>query len=244
MIRYGAIVALLLICLLAIFLVAEELYLDEMLISTFFSPTPAPSGVASGHASQIGSALASIVFLSLDVLLPIPASVIMLFNGALFGVLWGSLISVVGGLCAGWIGFALGRAGSPWVTRIVTPTHAQRVNGLLARWGLLAVILTRPVPLLAEMTVLMAGASSISWWGITGALVVGLLPTALLYAMTGAAVWAFDSSRLTVVLVVVMAALFWLLQWWPRKGHPADDSAEQSTLSTSVPTPAPTERLS
>jgi uncharacterized membrane protein YdjX (TVP38/TMEM64 family) len=206
--RYALLVGAVLACLLAIFWVAEELRFEDLLFSTALLPSTLPSGARPG----LGSAVVSIGLLSLDVLLPIPASVIMVLNGALFGLVWGTLISFVGCLGAGWIGFAIGRMGNTWLERMVTPAEAQRVNHLLARWGLLAVILTRPVPLLAETTAVMAGASRLSWWGMTWALALGALPTALLYAMTGAAVWSLDGTYLSIMLVVAVSALFWLFR--------------------------------
>ena len=87
------------------------------------------------------------------VALPVPFSLVMVAHGALFGVAVGTtLLSVVGSTVAALVGFALGRRGGPLLTRLVPPEERVRADRLLTRWGTLAIIVTRPVPLLAETT--------------------------------------------------------------------------------------------
>ena len=92
----------------------------------------------------------------------------------------------------------------------MTPAERARADELLARWGALAIIVTRPVPLLAETVAIMAGASPMSWTSVTLASLAGSLPPALLYALTGAAVANFQSTALMFVVVLLVAGLFWL----------------------------------
>ena len=93
----------------------------------------------------------------------------------------------------------------------VKPDEAARADYLLRRWGALAIIVTRPVPLLAETVALLAGAAKMSWGRVASAALVGSLPPALLYALTGAAVANLQSTALMFVLVILVAGSFWLL---------------------------------
>jgi membrane protein DedA with SNARE-associated domain len=93
----------------------------------------------------------------------------------------------------------------------VRPEEAARADYLLRRWGALAIIVTRPVPLLAETVALLAGASSMGWGRAALAALLGSLPPALLYALTGAAVADFRSTTLVFVLVMLVAASFWMI---------------------------------
>ena len=61
----------------------------------------------------------------------------------------------------------------------------QRADSLLRRWGALAILVTRPVPLLAETTAIIAGTTTMSWQ-MTLVSVAGSLPAALIYAVVGA----------------------------------------------------------
>jgi hypothetical protein len=47
--------------------------------------------------------------------------------------------------------------------RLVTAEERARANRLLERWGTLAIVVTRPIPLLAETVAIMAGASPLGW---------------------------------------------------------------------------------
>jgi len=164
-----------------------------------------------------GGALAASLGVGLliaDVLLPVPSSLVMVAHGALFGVLCGTLLSLFGSTGAALFGFWIGRRGGRLLERLVTPEERERADYLLKRWGTLAVIVTRPVPLLAETVAIMAGASSMSWGRMTLAAVAGSLPPALLYALTGASVAKFENAALVFLFVILVAGFFWIAGRW------------------------------
>jgi uncharacterized membrane protein YdjX (TVP38/TMEM64 family) len=146
-----------------------------------------------------------------DVLLPVPSSLVMVAHGAIFGVVIGTLLSLLGSVGAALFGFALGRRGGKILERVVTPAERARADYLLARWGALAIVVTRPVPLLAETVAIMAGASRMNWSSVFFASLAGSLPPALLYALTGAAVANFQSTALMFGVIMLVAGLFWLI---------------------------------
>lgn len=145
-----------------------------------------------------------------DVVLPVPSSLVMVAHGALFGVVLGTLLSLLGSLGAALFGFAIGRRGGRFLERVVSPEERARAEYLLGRWGALAIIVTRPIPVLAETVAIMAGASSLGWSKLALASLAGSLPPALLYALTGAAVASFGSTALMLVAVLLVAGLFWM----------------------------------
>jgi len=149
-----------------------------------------------------------------DVLLPVPSSLVMVAHGALFGVWVGTFLSLVGSVGAAMFGFAIGRRGGKFLNRAVTPAEQSRANQLLARWGALGIIVTRPIPVLAETVAIMSGTSSLSWSTVMLASIAGSLPPALLYALTGAAVANFQSTSLMFGVVLLVAGLFWLVGRW------------------------------
>ncbi len=161
-----------------------------------------------------GGILAAIVGVGLliaDVMLPVPSSLVMVAHGALFGVVGGTLLSLAGSMGAAMLGFIVGRHGGRWLERFVTPEERARADYLLKRWGALAIIVTRPVPLLAETVAIMAGASSLRWGRVALAALAGSLPPALLYALTGAAVANFQNTTLMFGFVLLVAGCFWLV---------------------------------
>jgi uncharacterized membrane protein YdjX (TVP38/TMEM64 family) len=146
-----------------------------------------------------------------DVVLPVPSSVVMVAHGALFGVVGGTLLSVGGSTGAALVGFSLGRRGGPLLVRLVPPEERAKADHILSCWGTLAIVVTRPVPLLAETVAIMAGASPLGWRQIVLASFVGSLPPALLYALTGATAAGLRSGVLVFGLVVLVAGIFWLV---------------------------------
>lgn len=161
-----------------------------------------------------GGALAAVLGVGLliaDVLLPVPSSLVMVAHGALFGVVIGTLLSLLGSVGAALFGFAIGRRGGRLLERIVTPAERARADKMLARWGTLAVVVTRPVPILAETVAIMTGTSSIGWARMALASFAGSLPPALLYALTGAAYANFQSVVLMFIATLLVAGSFWLI---------------------------------
>jgi len=161
-----------------------------------------------------GGVLAAVLGVSLliaDVLLPVPSSLVMVAHGALFGVVIGTLLSLLGSVGAALFGFAIGRRGGRLLERIVTPEERARADKMLARWGTLAVLVTRPVPILAETVAIMTGTSTIGWARMALASFAGSLPPALLYALTGAAYANFQSLVLMFVATLLVAGSFWLI---------------------------------
>jgi uncharacterized membrane protein YdjX (TVP38/TMEM64 family) len=170
----------------------------------------------------IWAALLGVALLIADVLLPVPSSLVMVAHGALFGIWLGTLLSLIGSTGAAVFGFWLGRRGGRLLTRLVTPAERERADRLLKRWGLLAIIVTRPVPLLAETVAIMAGASPLGWGRTIPAALAGSLPPAFLYALTGASASQFQNTVLMFVFVLAIAGIFWMIG---RRVIPAQKSA-------------------
>lgn len=163
---------------------------------------------------QRGGVLAAVVGVGLliaDVLLPVPASLVMIAHGALFGGLGGTLLSLSGAVGAALFGFALGRRGGPLLARLVPEEECRRAGALLAEWGDLAILITRPIPILAETVSILAGASPMGWGRMLAATLAGSLPAALIYALTGATARNLDNAALVFGLVLGVAGLFWMV---------------------------------
>jgi uncharacterized membrane protein YdjX (TVP38/TMEM64 family) len=172
--------------------------------------------------SRTSAAVIGIGLLVADVFLPVPASLVMLAHGAIFGVLGGTLVSCVGGLGAFALGFGTGRLGQAHLRRLVTPAEHARAGALLARHGLFAIVLTRPVPILAETLAILAGASPLGWGRALLAASAGLLPVAWLYALAGASAAREVNGLWVFALVMVISGAFW---WWGRGDRQAPETA-------------------
>ena len=198
--KYLTIIGCLLLFFLLTFLMVERLNLPILTEPGYLMKT-----------KSISAAVTGVTLLTLDVFLPVPSSLIMIANGALFGIAVGAFLSLIGNLSAALIGFLIGRRGGTLLNQFISRSQRAQANRILKKWGLLAIIVTRPIPMLAETIVIMAGTSEISWHRMALASLAGSLPAALLYALTGATAASFNNSLLTFGLVLLIAGGFWLV---------------------------------
>jgi uncharacterized membrane protein YdjX (TVP38/TMEM64 family) len=95
--------------------------------------------------------------LALDVFLPVPSSIVSTASGVLLGFAPGSAV-VWGGMMAGCLlGYAVGVRGANATRRFIGEDGIARASALMQRYGDLTLVLCRPVPVLAEATVVFAG---------------------------------------------------------------------------------------
>jgi uncharacterized membrane protein YdjX (TVP38/TMEM64 family) len=153
----------------------------------------------------------SITLLVADLFLPVPSSLIMIGNGAIYGPFFGGLVSLAGGLGAVLIGYYLGHSGENVALRWIDRTELDSARRFFERYGILAVAISRPIPLLAETIAVLAG---LSGWGVRKTLlsaVIGLLPVVFIYAYSGAFAAQNDYGVLSFLLVIGLSSVGWLV---------------------------------
>lgn len=156
--------------LLALFLTG---YLVAEAVGVPWLSSPPPLSAAVGVGLLVG-----------DALLPVPASVVMVALGGIVGFLPAVGLALAGRVGGTMLGFALGRL----IPQAALPSSGERAAALLHRWGPLAVLVTRPVPLVGETVAVLAGASGMGWARCALAATVGALPEAVLYSWAGAVI--------------------------------------------------------
>jgi uncharacterized membrane protein YdjX (TVP38/TMEM64 family) len=165
----------------------------------------------SGEISAGGLAAAAIGggLLLADVFIPIPSSVIMIAHGAAFGVLWGFALSLVASVAGAMIGWWIGNRGSALMDRIITPEEKRQANEFILRYGMLAIIVSRLLPIVAETVAIMSGTTSLGWKRVLVATTLGSIPPALIYAIAGNATTNFASGAMVTIAVVGIAVVAW-----------------------------------
>lgn len=192
------------------------------LLLLFFIVSSAGVAILSDPSKAMGSAglaaaVMGVALLASDVVLPVPSSLIMAANGALFGLAGGAVLSLCGSMASALIGFGVGRAGQRVVRRVVTEEEDARAGAMLERWGVLAIAVTRPVPILAETVAILAGASSMPLRQVAIAAFAGSIVPAAVYAWAGASADGLGSHAAVFGGVVAVSALLLLAgRWMPR----------------------------
>ncbi|HEX6099415.1 MAG TPA: VTT domain-containing protein [Thermoanaerobaculia bacterium] len=177
-----------------------------------------------------GVAVAGVLLLVADVVLPVPSSLVMAAHGALFGTAAGALLSILGSTLAALTGFALGRAGNDVIRRFVTPAEHDRAGAMLRRWGVLAIVLSRPVPILAETVAILAGSSPLTWRQTALAAAAGSLAPSVVYAWAGAHANGAASHALIFGGVLAVTGVLWYVG--RASARRADGRAEARPTST------------
>jgi len=153
-----------------------------------------------------------VALLALDILLPIPSSIIMATMGNLFGIALGALLSFTGMMLSCLLGYGIGRL---WGDRWMRNTDAEKQRRslqILEKWGGFALIVTRPIPVLSESVVILAGIKKMSLKTVFLTCAIGLLPTSIFYAVVGAYSTSLKSNVWSFVTVILLALAFMLVK--------------------------------
>ncbi len=157
----------------------------------------------------VAVAAVAVTLLVVDVVLPVPSSVVMLALGAAYGVVAGAVLATIGSVVAAAIVFAIGRHSERWLDRFVSPDDRSDFASWFERRGVVAIIVSRPLPIVAETVAGLAGTTSMSARRFVAVAAAGTMPVAIAYAATGAAIADIDDPAHVVGGVAVVAGLGW-----------------------------------
>jgi uncharacterized membrane protein YdjX (TVP38/TMEM64 family) len=145
-------------------------------ISNWLDPPPSPAVIAAG----------TVGVLSLDVLLPVPSSLVSTIAGAQLGIVVGTAITWLGMTFGALLGFGLARLlGRPLAERFSDAEDLSRMDRLAATHGAWILVMTRALPVLAEAAVLVLGTTLLDWRRFLPPVVLSNLGIAAVYAVLG-----------------------------------------------------------
>ena len=154
-------------------------------------------------AGDMTVALAAVALLAGDVLLPVPSSLVSLAAAGALGMGLGALTIWTGMTLGCLIGWATGRGLLAPLDRAIE----GRTDAAPSRWGVWVLILCRPVPVLAEMSVLVAAARGMRLDVLMLACSLANLPVAVAYGWFGAAYLGEVPMPWLLAAVAVLCAL-------------------------------------
>ena len=161
---------------------------------------PGEQWLSARDDRALAFALAGAGLLAVDALLPVPSSIVGTMLGARLGFVAGFL-AAFGGMMTGQ---ALAYAASRWLLR-------RREQTLPSAPTLVAVFLSRPVPVLAEAVAIAAGAARVSWPQFLLACGAGNAIYAGALALNGAALVPGAPLGPGLVLPMLLPAGAWLI---------------------------------
>lgn len=167
--------------------------------------------IAAADEQPLAAAAFIIAALTLDLFLPVPNGVTNTLAGAAFGFPLGTLVIWLGLTGASLAGYAFGRwAARPLAKRLLGAGDIEKAHRLAERAGPVALILSRPVPVLAEVMSVAAGIAGMSFARFALVMALANLGVAMLFAAIGAAAIGQASGELLMLGAVGLPLLFWL----------------------------------
>jgi len=150
-------------------------------------------------------ALLSFGILVSDILLPVPSSIILYLNGWVLGLWNGFFLSYLALQISACLGYILGMK-----TSFGKPQSFEKSKHWIEKYGFLAILVSRGIPILSESISYTAGFNKMRWRTFLISNLIGYVPVCLLFSYFGslgqnenAFLWSFGAS-------MFLAAGFWL----------------------------------
>jgi uncharacterized membrane protein YdjX (TVP38/TMEM64 family) len=164
--------------------------------------------------TDTGVSFAAVTIFSLlafDILLPVPSSIVSTAAGVLLGF-WRGATVVWGGMMVGCVlGYALGRRVSGAAGRFVGDEGLRRAESLVQRYGDWTLVICRPVPVLAEASVMFAGLVRAPFGRFVSLTALSNLGIALGYAAFGAFSMRIDSFFVAFIGALLIPGIVMLI---------------------------------
>jgi uncharacterized membrane protein YdjX (TVP38/TMEM64 family) len=157
-----------------------------------------------GHWAPVVSLL---LMIAQALLAPVPGFLITVANGLVFGVFWGSLLSLAGQALAAAICFWLARAlGRGPVETLAGRLGLASADRWFDRWGARGVLLARLMPGVSfDAVSYAAGLTRMRFGRFAAVTIIGAAPQAVLYAYLGGAAPQYTWALLAMTAVVIGA---------------------------------------
>jgi uncharacterized membrane protein YdjX (TVP38/TMEM64 family) len=156
---------------------------------------------ATMHTGWIAVTLA--LLLASDILVPVPSSLVSTALGFLWGFWGGSLASWAAMTVSSTLGYWIARSGRPLTQRIMGDVELEHLDALGHRFGDWIVVICRPIPVLAEASVLFVGMAQMPLGRFLLLSALSNLGVSIVYAAVG----AFSASLNSFLLAFAGAIL-------------------------------------
>lgn len=151
-------------------------------------------------------ALASFAVLVSDIVLPVPSSIVIYLNGFFLGVISGFSLSMASVVCSALIGYFIGRGSSAAVRSKPDQVSADLLN----KYGYLAILITRGIPVLSESVCVVCGYNRYDLKRYMLLNFIGYLPVCIIYAYAGSVSGSKEQFLISFGASILMAGLLWM----------------------------------
>lgn len=140
------------------------------------------------HGYGVFGPIASVLLMMAQVVFaPIPASMVQLANGVVYGTFGGAILNLVGQMAGAMLAFSIARAlGKGTVEKLAGKMHHEEFETWLQRWGAKALFVVRAIPgMPSDILSYGAGLTHMPTRTYVTATFLGYIPQSLTYAWLG-----------------------------------------------------------
>ncbi|HEX7127176.1 MAG TPA: TVP38/TMEM64 family protein [Thermodesulfobacteriota bacterium] len=154
--------------------------------------------------------VSALLMVAQAIVAPLPAFVVTLANGLVFGPFWGGLLSWSSAMVGAWLCFGIARSlGRPAAERLVGRPALEAADAFFRRYGIQAIVMARLLPFVPfDPISYAAGLTAMSSSRFLLGTGLGQLPATALYSWFGGQ--ASDTAEV-LLGVLAAAAAAWLL---------------------------------
>lgn len=164
--------------------------------------------------------ISAILMIFQSVIAPLPAFLITIANGALFGFWWGMLLSWGSAMLGAALCFYIARfLGAKHVARIVSQPVVNKTDQFIQKYGNYAILIARLIPYIPfDVVSYAAGLTRIQFIGFWLATGMGQLPATIVYTYLGNRISTHTNLMLFGFGVVIsISIVIWLVK---GRNHP------------------------
>jgi uncharacterized membrane protein YdjX (TVP38/TMEM64 family) len=143
------------------------------------------------------------LLLASDILVPVPSSLVSAACGMTLGFWGGTGASFAGMSVTALAGYLIGRYASPYAGRLIGERETALLRAFHRRHGVWLLLALRPVPVLAEASVVFSGVSRLPFRQVAAVTALGNLAVSAVYAAIG--VWGSLSGSFVPAFLASMA---------------------------------------
>ncbi|MDE0317950.1 MAG: TVP38/TMEM64 family protein [Candidatus Poribacteria bacterium] len=205
------IVGILILCLILFFRQIQEFLIE--LIAAFQNIETAREYIA-GYG-LFAPLISATLMIFQSVIAPLPAFLITIANGALFGFWWGMLLSWSSAMLGAALCFYIARfLGAKHVAKIVSQPVVNKTDQFIQRYGNYAILIARLIPYIPfDVVSYAAGLTRIRFLGFWLATGLGQLPATAAYTYLGNKISAYTNLMLLGFGVVIsISIVIWLVK--------------------------------
>ncbi len=160
---------------------------------------------SAAHPWRVAAVLGGL--LAGDIILPVPSSLVSTACGHLLGFARGTLVSFAGMTVSAAGGYLLGRRAAGFAERRLPARDRARLVRLHGRWGVWMLAAVRPVPVLAEASILFAGLARLPWRRALPLVLAANLGVSAVYGAIGAWTRGEDAFLLAFLAAAGLSGL-------------------------------------